>query len=370
MQECTRCILDESIPHISFDAEGVCNYCRKQEEMDKKYLISEPVLDEQVKRIKEEGKDQRYDAIIGVSGGADSSYLMKKMAEKNVRMLGVHFDNGWNTGIAENNIEVMTKKLNIDFIRFKMDPAEFNDLNKSFLYASVPDADIPNDMALVTCLYIACEAFGVKTILDGHSFRTEGFMPLGWSYMDGGYIESVQEQFGTVPIKTLPNLEFHKWIHWLELGIERFRGLYHIEYVKERAKKELHDEFGWKWYGGHHNENIYTKFVGNYLRPRKFKIDPRRIEYSALVRSGQLTCEEAKERAAVMPTIENDEMSMVLDRLGLTKEDLEEIMEMPVKSHHDYGTYHQKFKQHKDTFYRLFKQGLIPETFYLKYVEQ
>ena len=370
MKVCKRCILDERIPGIVFDSDGVCNFCKKHDEMEKQYVISDTVLSRKVRDIKDKNKNSRYDAIAGVSGGADSSYLISKMHDYGLRMLGVHFDNGWNTDIAERNIKRLEECFDIDMLRFRMDRKEFNDLNKAFLYASTPDADIPNDMALVACLYMACEAFDVKTILDGHSFRTEGFMPVDWSYMDGGYVLSVHNQFGTVPAKTFPNLEFYKQLKWLRMGIERFRGLYHIDYVKEDAMREMNSDFGWEWYGSHHGENVYTKFVGAYLRPKKFGIDPRIVELSAFVRSGQMSRDTALELFQEELSLEKEYLERVQNELHISDNELDVIMNLDVKSHNDYDTYHPLFRKNYDVFKRMYEKGLIAKTFFMKYVEK
>lgn len=368
MKVCTRCILNENIPRIEFNVSGECNYCKKYDEMDKMYLISDETLNKYIEKIKD-NNHPKYDAVVGLSGGTDSSYLLWKMHEKKVRMLGVHFDNGWNTQIADDNIQKAVKHFNIDFIRIGTDQNELNKINKSFLYASTPDADIPNDMALITCLYQVCDTYNIKYILDGHSFRTEGFMPLGWSYMDSRYVTSVHQEFSKEPIKYLPALEVHKWIRWLKKGITRFRGLYHIDYIKELAKQELHKEFGWNWYGGHHAENIYTKFVANYLRPQKFKVDPRLIEYSALIRSGQMNRNDALIIVAQEPQLEKRYLWEVLVRLDLGVDEFKTIMKQPIKSYQDYKTYQPYFKANKQVFKELYEQGTLPKTFYMKYVE-
>lgn len=365
---CSRCIYDTHIPGISFDSEGICNYCRIHGKMERDYPTSGRELDEIVDAIKRSGKGKRYDCVIGVSGGCDSSYLMWKLKEKGLRMLAVHWDNNWNTKTAEENMRKMVKKLNVDFIRIGIDREEYDDLCKSFLKASTPDADIPNDIAITTVLYEMAEAFNVKYIINGHSFRTEGFTPLGWTYMDGKYIESVHNKFGSVPLKRFPNLLMDKWLKWLTKDkIKRVRPLYYIDYQKQKAKEELNERFGWEWYGGHHAENRYTKFVSNYLWPKKFGIDLRYVEYSALVRSGQMTREEALEKIKKPPTIEKEIIEEVKRRLGLTDEEFEDIMKQPVKTYRDYETYHPYFKKNKAMFKDMLDKGLIPETFYVKY---
>jgi len=365
---CKRCICDETIPKISFDSEGVCNYCRLHDEMERKYPISDEIVDNILREIKG-NSSKKYDCVIGISGGCDSSYLLWKLCEFGIRPLAVHWDNHWNSDIAERNMHRMVTELEVDFIRVEANKKEYDDICRAFLFASTPDADIANDIALTTVLYDVADSFGIKYIINGHSFRTEGTSPLGWTYMDGKYIESVHEKFGTVPLKTFPNLTMERWLKWLEAGIKRVRLLYHMNYIKSEAKKELHKNFGWEWYGSHHAENRYTKFVGKYLWVKKFGIDYRKIEYSALVRSGQMDRDDALEKIKNPIEIESDIIDEVKRRLHLTDEQFNEILKMPIKTYSDYETYHDYFRRNKDMFKKLLDDGMIPETFYKKYVE-
>lgn len=368
MNICSRCILDSHIPKISFNANGECSYCQLHDKWDREYPIQSGVR-KMISKVKRMGKNQEYDCVVGVSGGRDSSYLLHLTKEWGLHPLAVHWDNGWNTTIAEANMQKLVKALNVDFYRAGVDKQEYDDICKSFLLASVPDADIPNDIALATTLYYAAETFGTKIIFIGHSFRTEGTTPLGWSYMDGRYVESVHKKFGNVEMKTFPNLWLRHWLHWIiDKRIRMLRPLWHVNYQEEETRNFLQGRFGWKWYGGKHCENKYTKFVSNYLQPRKFGIDLRYIRSSALVRSGQLTREEALEKVEKPPEIEPAILKEVKQRLGFTSEEFERMMQAPKKTHNDYPTYHSTFRRWRLLFWMLCKANLVPKTFYEKYM--
>jgi hypothetical protein len=328
------------------------------------------LLSKLTENIRKDGEGKKYDCVVGVSGGCDSSFLLAKTVELGLRPLAVHWNNGWNTDKATRNIQRMVDGLNVDFYEYRMDRQEYDDLCHSFLLASVPDADIPNDIGLTTVLYYACERFGVKHILNGHSFRTEGMAPLSWSYMDGKYIESVHKQFGHIPLKTFPNLTLDKWLCWLnDCQIERHRPLYYMDYNKAKAMEYLRQTFGWQWYGGHHCENKYTIFVGNYVHPFKFDIDLRLIEFSAMIRSGFMTKEQAREELEKPSPTDPAIIEEVKERLQLSDKELERIMKLPKKTHNDYETYRNEFHKRKAMFTELFKKGRIPATFYTKYIE-
>jgi len=367
MITCSRCVLDSRIPNITFDSKGFCNYCRLHDkwERDHSYRVWKPIL----KDIKNSGRNKRYDCVVGISGGCDSSYLLYNTKEVfGLRPLAVHWDNNWNTNIAKENIRKMIDGLGVDFCRIGVDRKEYDDICRSFLLASVVDADIPNDIALTTVLYYIAEKFGVKYIFNGHNFRTEGTTPLGWSYMDGKYVESVQKTFGTCKLKTFPNLWLEDWLVWLNDGIKRIRPLWYVHYKKEDAKRLLNEKFGWEWYGGHHLENKYTIFVSNFLQPLKFRIDLRLIEFSALIRSGQMDRDYALQMLEEPPRIDEEIIEEVKKRLQISDDELDQILKDPIKTHNDYETYQKTFKKYRNRFQKAVEENLIPKTFFEKYM--
>ena len=368
MQVCKRCIMDSSIPNISFDSNGICSYCGIHDKMESEYHIGaagENKIKEIVDIVKEDGVGKQYDCVVGISGGCDSSLLLYKVKQYGLRPLAVTFDNTWSTPISTQNVSNMCDKLDVDLHTHVVDSEEFNDISRSFLYASVPDADIPNDIAIAKLYYNAMEEYDINYSFCGHSFRTEGTVPIGWTYMDGKYIESVHNKFGKIPFKTYPNLSLDYWFK--NLHRKRIRLLYYMEYNKEEVKKMLIRDFGWQWYGGHHYENEYTKFVKGILLPNKFKIDKRYVEYSALVRSGNMTRDEAIYDMTMPSGTEPGFLEYVLKRLGLTHKQFEEIMSLPIKSFRDYDTNHKYFVDHKTELNEMVEKGLIPRTFYEKY---
>lgn len=370
---CSRCIYDETVPNISFDtADGVCNYCRQIEGMEAEYPTGAEGLarlDKLVDDMRAAGKGKKYDAIIGVSGGCDSSYLLHQMKEVyGLRLLAAHFDNTWNSTIATENIHNVLEKLNVDLFTIVVDNKEYDDIYRSFLQAGVKDIDCPTDIALATTLYKAAEKFGIKYMIEGHSFRTEGIAPLGWVYMDGKYIESVHKQYGTRPMKTFPNLWMKDQLRWMLFsGIKKVRPLYYMDYDKEAAKKLLAEKYGWKWYGGHHLENRFTAFVHSYFFPTRWDTDFRIAGYSAYCRNGWMSREEAMGLMREPPHIEPDLVDFVKKRLGYSDSDFDQIMSLPKKSYKDFVTYKKTFETMRPFFWAMYKADLIPKSFYMKY---
>ena len=372
MKVCSRCIYDERVPDITFDEIGVCNYCHQQDDLEREYPTGDAgwnKLEEIAAQIKRSGKGKKYDCVIGISGGCDSSFLLHMAKAKlGLRPLAVHFDNTWNSNTAVENIHIMLKKLDIDLWTYVMDNDEWNDIARSMLKASVPEIDSLTDIAITTTPYMAAEKFKIKYILNGHSFRTEGVGPLNWFYFDGKYIDSIQRQFGTRKIEKFPNLWLSKWMKWLLMDIKRLRPLYYVNYQKEEIKRLLNQEYGWHWYGGHHHENRYCAY-NHYLLRTKFDIDTRYIEFSALIRSGQMTREQGLEEIKKPPVYPGELITEVKKRLNLSDEQYDALMKLPPKSHRDYKTYRQTFRRLRPFFWLMYKMQRVPKSFYLKYTK-
>ena len=375
MQICKRCIYNSTIPKISFNTEGICNYCEQYDSMNEQYptgLKGRKILEKYVTQIKKDGIGKPYDVVIGVSGGCDSSYMLH-LAKKEfgLRVLAAHFDNTYNSKIAVENIKVVLDKLNIDLFTYVVDNNEFERIQKSLLLASVPEFEAATDLALATTHYMACAKYGVKHIWEGHSFRTEGVSPPGWFYMDAKYIKSIHKQFGDGVIKSTPLLWLVKWLKWMVVNkIKKFRPLYYIDYNKEEVKKFLSKEYNWQWYGGHHMENRTAYFINNYYLPVKFGIDLRLCEYSALVRSGLMMRNDALIKIQEPKPYETNLLEEIKTRLKLSNSDWEAIMKSPNKHYTDYPTYKKTFESMRPFFFVLFKGGYVTRSFYDKFCVQ
>lgn len=373
--ECTRCLYStDFIPEMWFDANGVCEYCHQHDEWDKQFPVELNGLVELTKianKIKKSSKGKKYDCVVGLSGGCDSSitlFIAKKLMRLNP--LAVNYDNGFDTKTARENIERVCKGLEVDLKVIKPDENEIIEVWKAFLRASVPDVEAPTDIALTTALYQAAADAGVKYILNGHSFRTEGWVPKGKSYMDGKYIKNVFNKFGFGKLKTFPNLTLSKWLYWMLIKrIRRIRPLYYFSYDKELIKKKLNEYFGWEWYGAHHAENKFTAWFGNYFRPVKCDFDSRIISRSALIRSGYISREEGKKAIESAFPFEKAYQSFIEDKFGWSRSLMNFYINQPLRDVAEFKTYKNTFHRLKPLFFVLYKLNMIPKTFYEKYVK-
>lgn len=372
MKICNRCIYDERTPGISFDEKGVCSYCQQVDSLAEMFKTSTPEgeknLMDIIEQIKIDGKGKQYDCAVGVSGGTDSSFLLAKAVEWGLRPLAVHYDNTWNTAIATENIRKVTQKLNVDLYTIVVENKEADDLLRSFFLSGSSDLDAPTDLALAETMYRAAAKYKIKYVLEGHSFLAEGVSPLSNSYVDGKYIERVHQEFGTIKMKTFPNMKFLTFLKWvLFKQIKKIRPLWYINYNKAEAQKYLEEEFGWTYYGGHHLENRISAFSHSYFLPQRFGVDQRNNSISAAVRSGVKDREEGIKEYNSPPYLEPELISYFKKRLGLSDEAFDAAMKAPKKNYKDFKTYKKRFERFRPMFFALAKVNLVPMSFYLKY---
>ena len=370
---CARCVYDDRVPGIVFGSDGVCNYCRTHDAMERQYPTGEAgarILEGISARIKAAGRGQKYDCVVGVSGGCDSSFMLHKMIELGLRPLAVHFDNTWNSPIATQNIYNVLDNLGIELHTLVVNSKEYDDIYRSFMLAGVKDVEAPTDIGLAATLYRAAEEHGVRYIIEGHSFRTEGIAPLGWIYMDGKYISSVHQQFGTRPMKTFPNLWMREFLRWAAVKqIRRIRPLYYLDYDKSAAKAFLTSELGWVWYGGHHLENRFTAFWHTYFLPHRYGIDARQLGHAALVRSGQLDRDQALAELAEPIAWDPDIVDLVKKRLAFSDAEFEAVMTSPHRNYWDFPTYKSTFERLRPLFWMLYRLDRVPKSFYMKFTQ-
>ncbi len=372
LKVCSKCIYDERVPSITFDENGVCNYCQQLEELKEEYGTGtkkgEEKFQEIVEEIKKAGRGKKYDCIIGVSGGTDSSYMLYLAKKYGLRPLAVHYDNTWNTAISTQNIRKVLEALDIDLYTYVVDNQEADDILRSFFLADVAEIDSGTDLALAEVMYIAAWKYGVKYVLEGHSFITEGITPIGRNYFDGKYIQAIHKQFGREPLKSYPLMTFSRFLFWSMFArIKKIRPFWYIDYNKEDARAFLEREYDWKYYGGHHLENRIAAFYHGIYIPQKFKLDLRNNTLSALVRNGKLSREEAWAEYNTPPTVEKELLEYFKKRLGFSDEEYENIMNRGTKAWYEYPTYKKRFELLRPLFKILAKANLVPMSFYLKY---
>lgn len=346
--QCSRCILDTNDdPSISFDERGVCNHCHYYDE-EKKLLVlegaaGEKKLQDTIDVIRNYGTSRKYDCLIGLSGGVDSSYVAYLAKQLGLRPLCVHFDNGWNSELAVQNIHNIVNKLGFDLYTYVINWEEFRDLQLAYLKASVIDIEVLTDHAIYGTMFRIAKENDIKYVLGGHNVATEGILPYHWTFNKKDYIniKAIHKKYGSVELETFPflNRKMKRFIS--RSGVEFVNYLNWIPYVKDDVKALLQKELDWRDYGGKHYESIWTRFYQGYILPVKFKVDKRKAHYSTLICSGQMSKAEALEKMnepAYDESLLKIDLDFVLKKLGLNKDEFEQIMNLPVRAHHEFDT--------------------------------
>ncbi|EKQ51109.1 MULTISPECIES: N-acetyl sugar amidotransferase [unclassified Clostridium] len=348
-QMCTRCVMDTTDQDIVFDSNGVCNNCKIGikvfEEVKMKREGNANILNNIVEEIKKKGKNKKYDCIIGVSGGVDSSYVAYLVKQLGLSPLAVHLDNGWNSELAVENIRILLEKLNIDLYTYVINWEEFKNLQLAFLKASTPDSEIPTDHAIQSTLLKVAHKYDVKYIINGVNTTSESILPKTWSHghQDWKYIKTINKLFGNKKLKTFPKYSFLDIFYFNNIyKIKNICILDYVDYNKNKAKSMLIEKYGWRDYGGKHYESVYTKFFQAYILPNKFNFDKRKAHLSSLISSNQISRDEALEELKEPLYDElalKDDMNYLVEKFGITEEQFEEIMKQECKYFWDYDSY-------------------------------
>lgn len=350
-QQCSKSVMDTiADPNITFDSDGICNYYREYLYAEKNYVFKGELgrlkLKEDISRIKKQSIGKKYDCILGLSGGVDSSFLCLLAKKEGLNPLVVHFDNGWNSELAQHNIENTIQKCGFDLQTYVVNWEEFKELQLSYLKASVVDIEVLTDQGFMSILYQQARKWNIKFVLAGMNVATEQVLPSYWVYnkSDTINIKSIQKEFGNKPLSSLKSYPFlnyftRKYCTDL-LNLEVISPLNYIEYNYNSVKEIIKSELGWRDYGGKHYESIWTRFYQGFILPTKFNIDKRKAHLSNLIFSGQITKEEALEKLKSQPYESFDLMlqdkNYVLKKFGITEILFDEYMKMERREHKEF----------------------------------
>ena len=348
-QVCKRCVLDTTAPKIIFNKKGYCNYCESflekisnSNKSDNRHNLNTLVRD-----IKKDGRNKKYDCILGLSGGLDSTWALKVIAENNLRPLAVHMDNGWNSELGQNNIYNIVDKLNVDLYTQVINWDEYKDMMNAFFEADVLDIEILMDQAFIGSLYNQANKFNIKYILTGQNNSNEGMgMPDGWNWykLDKKNIKKIWFKFGKLrKIKTYPFFGTMDWlINKYLKKIQRVRFLDYVKFNDKEAIDVLVKHFDYKPYEYKHGESVFTKFYQGYILPKKFNIDKRKLHLSNKILTGQITRDEALKILQTSPYSSQDDLNCDIEyvskKLEWNDNYLSEYIKRPGVSHDYYGT--------------------------------
>lgn len=356
-QICSKCVMDTSDENITFDENGVCDHCHDYENNVKPNWHTDDkgkrTLSQIVEKIKASGKGKDFDCLLGLSGGVDSSYMLHlAVKEFGLRPLVFHVDGGWNSELAVHNINVMIDKLGLDLYTEVINWEEMKDFQLAFFKSGVPHLDIPQDHAFIATLYDFADKYNIKYILNGGNLSTECVQyPMQWFYYgtDMPQINDIRKKFGTNKMETYPFSSVFRHKIYLKYfrGVNVVKPLNYMPFIKAEALAMLEKEYGWKPYPQKHFESRFTKFYEGYWLPERFGFDTRRVQYSSLILTEQMTREEAIEKLkkpAFDPKTIDDEFNYIATKLGIETQELRQYLTLPKKFYWDYKNQQNIFR--------------------------
>jgi len=342
--------MDQTDPVIVFNEQGICQYCLEAEKLLPNYTFSNAQVEENLSHIKHkvlDAKKGKYDCIVGLSGGVDSSYVAYLAVKKlGLNPLAVHFDNGWNSDIAVSNIHNIVEALNLDLETYVVDWEEFRELQKSFLKASVVDVELLTDHAIQAVIENIAKKHRIKYALSGGNYVTEHGLPQSWYWRnkrDKTNIVNIHKAFSKKKLRSFPFLGTlkSKLRHKLGYGLKSIQILNFVNYDKYEALEIIKSELSWKDYGGKHRESTWTKFYQDFYLINKFNIDKRKAHYSALIRNNRISREDAILAISKEPLGETEGKELlqyVLKKLQLSEAEWQKIIASERKEHDSYGS--------------------------------
>lgn len=356
-QICKKTVMDTSDPGIVFDENGISDHYHDFHNHVKPYWHTDErgkkQLNHLIDKIKKDGKNRDFDSILGISGGVDSSYMLHMaVKEFGLRPLVFHVDGGWNSEIAVHNINALIDKLNVDLFTEVINWEEMKDFQLAFFKSGMPHIDIPQDHAFIATLYQFAEKHKIKYILNGGNFSTECVQyPIKWYYYgtDMIHIKDIIRQFGTVKMNSYPFSSIIKHKIYLKYikGVNVVKPLNYVPFVKDEALTLLENEYGWKKYPQKHFESRFTKFYESYWLPERFGFDPRRVQFSSLILTNQMTRDEALvelEKLPYDPDQIDNEFNYIATKLGIKSDQLREYFKMPKNYYWDYKNQQNLFR--------------------------
>ena len=344
MKTCKRCVMDFTASNITFDASGNCNFCTEFQRKSKLISNETKNLDAFVGQIPISNDPNKYNCIVGVSGGVDSAWTLVKAKELGLKPLAVHMDNGWNSELAQNNIENLVSKLNVDLHTYVVNWNEYRNLMNAFFLADVIDIEILYDNAMLGVCYQQAKKYGIKHIISGSNFVTEGMeMPQEWNWYkrDVSNIKSIARTHGVHLFKSFPfHSTFQRVIDEVIFGIKWIPFLDYLPYEKQEALDVLTNDYGYQKYPYKHYESIFTRFYQGFILPNKFNVDKRKLHFSNLIMSDQMDRKAAIELLKTSPyPVEKDlerDKAYFLKKMRWSASDLEEYLNRPPVSHKEY----------------------------------
>lgn len=344
-QICTCCVMDTTDEDITFDSKGVCMRCNEYKiRIEPEWNHGkghEKELQDLISSIKKSGEGKKYDCILGLSGGLDSSYMLHlAVKEWGLRPFVFHIDAGWNLPVAEQNIKKLTDKLGVKLHIKHMDWNELREMQLAWFRTGLESLDSPQDHAFIALIDELSLKLGVKYILNGYNIETEAIAdPASWGKGggptgDGTFMKDVVKRYCNIPIKkyTYTNGFRHKVVIPYIKGVKTIKPLNLVQFTRQEMIDTLSTEYEYVPYGQKHFEDLITKLLEGWWVPTRFGHDIRRAWLSTMVITGQMNRDEALKILEEPPLSEEESKQLfteVAKKLQISEEELMRYHDMP-----------------------------------------
>lgn len=333
-ERCTQCVISAGFPRIEFDDEGVCSFCRNRAF----YVAEKDAIDQARVQVGElfSGRPQgmRYDALVCLSGGKDSTYtLMLAVRKYGLRTLAFTFDNGFLSELAFDNIRSAVNALAVDHIMLR--PS--SDTMKAIVRVSAlhriyaPKTLIRISAVCNSCITMINTAAVSLALENGIPFVVAGFtlgqIPsnavayrLNYRFIQESRknaVEALEKNTGR-PVtdyfrirEELLNLP-SPW-HVNLLCLESLSEDRIVEEVIKIGWRQPHDVDGC-------SSNCRLNAFNNHAHETAYGYNPYELELSHLVRKNLLTREQALKK---LHDKSGPQLDAILAELGMSRSDLQ-----------------------------------------------
>jgi N-acetyl sugar amidotransferase len=334
---------------IRFDSKGYCNYCTDALERKERVYFPDEVGEQKIKglvqTLKKANKDNKYDCLMGISGGLDSSYLVYLGYKWGLRIACVHVDDGFNSEITKSNLSNLEIATGFDFIYITPDSEQLCALTKAFLKSGVPNIAMPQDNIIFAYVHDFAKKYKIKHFLSGSNYALENILQAGNTHyaLDFVNIKDINKKFGAKPLNKLKFLTItDKIISEFSSFSQTVTPLNFVDYRRDKALSELSEFCDFEYYGRKHLENIFTAFTQLYWFPKKFNVDKRTSHLSSMIISNQLTRDEALEISSKEPLYDemkmNEYIEFIKTKLEIGDDEFCDIMNSDARQHNYYKT--------------------------------
>jgi len=345
---CKKCVLTSNTPGISVNDSGICNYCESYQTMQ---VAGENALLKILNEHKKKGA--KYDAMVGLSGGRDSTYTLWKLVhDYKLKVLGIHYDNPFTSEYAKKNLELAVKKLDVDVIKWDFGP----DVHMDSTIKAIKVWSKKPSSTLIPIVCAHCKNWwptffkyardnGVSLIVIGSnpletaSFKKEGFGGAR-TYHKISNIPNVIKHIGKELVSNpgyltlswplilsmyLAASHSSPYLRWRYKDISVIRLFDYIKWNEKEVLSSIQENLDWEksqevessW-----RFDCRLDYIRRYMYQSTTGVTELRDLFSKMIREGQLTQEEAVSRLEKEDFVSIDVANDVLSKMGLTLDDI------------------------------------------------